>query len=59
MGWLLNLLMLGKGKPPNGVNFTALSAMGTPGVPRSFDPKPFSAATPTLFYYLKHIAGLG
>ena len=60
MSWLLNLLMLGKGPPPNLASFTRLSPNGTMGRPYSFVGK--TAATVSSvspFYFYRFVGQLG
>ena len=53
MAWFLNLLMLGKGGPPDGRSFTYLSMNGTIGAPRKFtDKTPSTGIVPTLLFKL-------
>lgn len=54
MAWFLNLLMLGKGAPPNGqASFTYLSMTGGIGKPRKFtDKAPSTGIVPTLLFKL-------
>jgi hypothetical protein len=56
--WLSLLEMLGKGPPPTGDSFTTLSANGTPGRPTTFSPKTAAGSSPSMFYFLKYIAGM-
>ena len=58
--WILNLLMTGKGPPPNGVSFTRLSLHGVSGVPYDFAAKQSSTVESfSSFYYLKFVAAIG
>ena len=59
MSWLLNLLMLGKGPPPNGQSFTRLALSGTPGNPYNFVAKTAATVTTvTPLYYYRFVGGL-
>lgn len=58
--WILNLLMTGKGPPPNGESFTSLSMHGVSGVPYEFFAKQSSTVESfSSFYYLKFVAEIG
>lgn len=57
MSWLLNLLMLGKGPPPNLESFTALSTSALPGKPYTITAKvsaDVQSASP--WFFLRFIA---
>ena len=59
MSWLLNILMLGKGEPPNLTNFTTLSPGATPGKPYLFTAKTAAGTESAGWYFFRWIARLG
>lgn len=62
MSWLLNLLQLGKGPPPNTRAFTRLGGSATPiaAYRVAFAAKQSSSVTARAgWYYLRFIAGMG